>query len=378
MKKHYAQKIINSRYTWIASTLISFVMAQYIFAYKGAEHTDIGQRAINNYMTYAGANLDTCVGTNALMVYRADILNTIVSEDDSNPYGDDAPYLRHFYDPVTGNGLYLFPNRYDSALTRANAYWNTFALPNYRDGNYHEAYLALGRVMHLVMDMGVPAHVNLDRHPASDFYESNYVRTPGNRVHETTISTASDLTTIMRTLALASRNFDSDDVDGLVDLGTRRAGGFTAVEGAGVAQVCYPGAEKAAGGVIKLFYDTIKPTVQFIRPAEGEVHSGLNGVPFEAKAKSYDKQFTDADFIDRVDFDYSEVDSPGYNAWKRAVSIAKFNADSKYTFNWKSSVDDDKVWVSATAIDKGDCESLSGKTWIRIDSTRPKVSNNKP
>jgi hypothetical protein len=164
----------------------------------------------------------------------------------------------------------------------------------------------------------------------------------------------------------------------VVDQGTRRAGGFSDAEGAGIAQVCYPGAEDAAGGIVRLFYDTVRPTVQVLRPIQQEIHSGLVGLPFEAKAHSYQKQFTDADFIRQVNFDFAEVDNPATNDWTNAGNDRTPDTASKYTFNWQNSIDDDKVWVRAIAIDDGDCESLREKTWIKLDCTRPIVTNTKP
>lgn len=346
-----------------------------LFAYQNAEHQDVGTHARDNYAAYVQAHLDTSVGASALTIHWNDVAWGLLHEDDS------PNYLEHFWDPSTGQGLpnvWPFPN-YPSADTRAQNYWNSTDLfPAYRDGNYQLAYRTLGRVIHLAMDMGVPAHVNLDPHPVSDFYESTYITVAGHRVHSTTISTASALHTIMETLALASRNFDSDDRDGLVDLGARRAGGFTDAEGAGIAQVCYPGAEEAAGGIFWIFYDTVKPTVQIVRPVQAEIHSGLIGIPFEAKAHSYQKQFSDADFIQRVDFDYAEADTPATNDWTNAGNDTTPDGSSKYTYNWQNNLDDTKVWVRATALDDGDCESLREKAWIKIDSTRPTVTNTHP
>jgi hypothetical protein len=51
---------------------------------------------------------------------------------------------------------------------------------------------------------------------------------------------------------------------------------------------------------------------------------------------------------------------------------------SKYRLWWYGAIDDDKVWVRAIAVDGGGCESLTGKAWIRMDSTRPSVDNIRP
>lgn len=357
--------------------LILFAISPPLFAYQDAEHQDIGTHARDNYVAYVQAHPDTSVGAIALTMpaHWNDVAWGLLHED------DDPNYLEHFRDPNSGLGLsrFPFPGNYASAETRAQNYWNSNDLfPAYRDGNYQLAYRTLGRVVHLVMDMGVPAHVNLDAHPFAEFYERTYITVANNKVHAITISMADTLHALMQTLALASRNFDSDDVNGTVDQGTRRANGFTAAEGAGIAQVCYPGAEEAAGGIFRLFYNAVRPVVQLLRPVQGEIHSGLLGVPFEANAHSFQKQFSDADFIRKVDFDFAEVDNPATNDWTNAGADTTPDGSSKYTFNWQKSLDDNKVWVRATAIDDGDCESLRDKTQIMVDSTRPTVTYTKP
>jgi hypothetical protein len=218
----------------------------------------------------------------------------------------------------------------------------------------------------------------LDPHPISDFYESTYITVPTNRVGTTGLSSAGTVRDLMHTLATASRNFDSNDRNGLVDVGNRRAGGFTTVEGAGIATVCYPGAIEAVGNLFRLFYDTVKPTVQLDRPVQDDIHSGLIGIPYEAEAHSYDKTFSDVNYIEKVLFAYAEQDTPAVSDWSGAGDDTAFDAANKYTYDWSNSIDDEKVWVRAVAIDKGKCESLPDKVWIKIDSTRPTVTNTSP
>ena len=374
MNDSFVRRTTTSRKLCIFLPLMFLAASGIIFAYQDAEHQDIGIHARNNYVAYVQAHPDTTVGATALTANWNDVAWGLLHED-------DAPnWLQHFWNPITGLGLSRWPRRgnYPSANTRARNYWNSNDLfPAYRDGNYQLAYRTLGRVTHLTMDMGVPAHVNLDEHPISDHYESTYIAVESHRVHATVISTVNSFHGIMDTLARASLNFDSDDVNGVVDRGTRRAGGFTDAECAVIARVCYPGAEQAAGGVFRLFYDTAKPTVLLLRPAQAEIHSGLVGVPFEAKAYSYGRQFSSR-FIRQVNFAYAETDNPATKDWTNAGTSKTPDAASKYTFQWQNTIDDDKVWVRATAIDRGDCESLSKKTWIKIDSTQPTVSNTKP
>jgi len=180
-------------------------------------------------------------------------------------------------------------------------------------------------------------------------------------------------------LAEKSDNFDSDDYDGEVTQGAYRPAPFTDANGAAIANACYKKAIKCSGAVLRLFYQTVKPTVDLLRPVtQGEIHSGLIGIPFEAQAKSYNRPFSDADFIKRVDFEYAEEDAPVPADWTNACSDTTPDAEYKYTCPWTNSIDDDKVWVRAIAIDDGYCDSLLEKIWIKIDSTPPTVTNTSP
>lgn len=67
----------------------------------------------------------------------------------------------HFYNPLTREGLAGFRNAVD--YEKARAYWLR-ALQKYIEGNKEDAYYLLGRMVHLVQDMSVPAHVQVDPH----------------------------------------------------------------------------------------------------------------------------------------------------------------------------------------------------------------------
>jgi hypothetical protein len=66
-------------------------------------------------------------------------------------------------------------------------------------------------------------------------------------------------------------------VDGEVDQGARRTGGFIASEGVAIAQACYPAATLGVGGLFKMFYDTIRPGGSLWYP-QGGWCSGLKGI----------------------------------------------------------------------------------------------------
>lgn len=350
--------------------MLSFVLVgicRGVLAYGPNEHTNIGNQARDNYLAYVAAHPETAVGTNALQNQDnwAAIADTIVSED-----ALPLPRL-HFWNPDGGdNDGWLL---YDSAYTRAKDRWDNYMRPAYKDGNYTVAYQELGRVMHLVMDMGVPAHVNLDGHlpPDEEWYEQTYA--PSNHLAESGLVTAGTLHDMMLNLAEMSDNYDSNDENGEVDQGARRTNGFTMAEGEEIAQTCYRGAIRAAGGVLKLFYDTVQPQAVLVSPVQESIHSGLMGVPLAARVRSYEQPFTSASFIQRVGFKYAEIDSPATNDWIHAGAVY-VPEESIYRLIWRNQIDDNKVWIRAVAIDKGGCESLPVKIWIRIDSTRPEVN----
>lgn len=94
---------------------------------------------------------------------------------------DDSPrYCYHFHDPLqdwgeAGLDMPIFP-QFDSSITYANdpewfyswktarvAYSNAISAGN--EEEYAIVFLTLGHLMHLVSDLGVPAHVRNDPHP---------------------------------------------------------------------------------------------------------------------------------------------------------------------------------------------------------------------
>ncbi len=360
----------------LALILGGFLSARRVVrAYGPAEHHDTGTHAQANYVAYVNAHPDTAVGATA--VSQGENWNQV---DYYLEHEDTLLSLNHFWDPYTGHGLPRdpLPGYFESAEARAEECW-TDALTQYAAHDYSHAYENLGRVAHCVSDMGVPAHTNLDGHPGGDWYEGTYIPSEDHKVHSSDILPGASVFAIMDHLARISSDFDSDDVDGVMDNGTRRANGFTDEEGAGIAQECYPAAEQAVGGLFKLFYDTVKPTVELLRPSEGEVHSGLIGVPLEAMAKSFRREFTDPDFISFVLFAYATADDPRWELdYDLAGTEGDMSPESTYRCTWNNAIDDDKVWLRILAVDDGACESLPAQVWIRIDSTRPTATNAQP
>ena len=86
----------------------------------------------------------------------------------------DPRYLNHFYNPKTGAGLYGFHNAREWAKIQFD-YSGDYSIPsildNYRAGDKLRAYQGVGHILHLLEDMGTPAHARVDPHSDGDPYE---------------------------------------------------------------------------------------------------------------------------------------------------------------------------------------------------------------
>ncbi|MFW5888363.1 MAG: hypothetical protein ACOCVY_01465, partial [Patescibacteria group bacterium] len=103
---------------------------------------------------------------------------------------EDEPVLRcqnHFYNPQTGQGLSDGKYEYlpslpapdwansppgQSVLGMGGDYSWQRAVYYYQQGNKEKAFKSLGHVLHLLQDMGVPAHVRDDAHETGDPLEN--------------------------------------------------------------------------------------------------------------------------------------------------------------------------------------------------------------
>ena len=100
---------------------------------------------------------------------------------------EDSPVTRcwnHYYNPQTGEGLTdgkykYFPGQPTPAWANNPFHQSAFggdyswqrALYLYKQGKEKEAFIALGHVIHLLEDMGVPAHTRNDAHEEGDPFE---------------------------------------------------------------------------------------------------------------------------------------------------------------------------------------------------------------
>lgn len=195
-------------------------------------HPDISGKAIDNWEDH---------DTDCMAQHKEALISGSIHEDDG------SNYMEHFWDEDGGDdcGLHIWPNvKKHSALHRAAAYLRVIDIL-WQSGDHDTPYKTLGRVLHLVEDMGVPAHCNNDPHPAQESYEKTYcpshyaaygsgikIKPPGSEP-----SWLRDR--VMRPLCDMSDNYDSNDGDGEHDKGARRFGFFTEDECAEIADVCY-------------------------------------------------------------------------------------------------------------------------------------------
>jgi hypothetical protein len=145
------------------------------------------------------------------------------------------PWVEHFWSHELGYyGLtepYFSSLTYRSAPERAENYWNDYVIRRWNE-NQQESLYYLGRVVHLLEDMGVPAHVHNDPHPSigdwvdDDDFE-DYVLT---KMNEDNREWQADppknlvfynpnwvLRDFFEHFATITQLYDSDDVDGLGD-----------------------------------------------------------------------------------------------------------------------------------------------------------------
>jgi hypothetical protein len=141
-----------------------------------------------------------------------------------------------------------------------------------------------------------------------------------------------------------------------------------------IAHATYPLAIRAAAGVLRNFYEDIQPVAEIHIPAQGALTSGLvsgdnHGVHFEVFAHSYNGTF----HIDTVDLDYSEdIVTCG---WSDITDLAGLSDSATYLYDWVNSLNGEAIWLRIQGEDTGGCRSVVHTRSIRIDSTRPTISN---
>lgn len=134
---------------------------------------------------------------------------------------------------------------------------------------------------------------------------------------------------------------------------------------------CMPQSEKAVAQVFKVFYETVKPTITVNSPSQNKTYSGANGIPLRA--------FTFYASVFYVNFYYSLAQNPTPQDWIIARTIFTRGSDPhNFEDSWVNTIDAANVLVKVVAFDFSGCESAPVIFSINIDSTQPKVQNQRP
>ena len=144
------------------------------------------------------------------------------AKDEPGP-GGVLSVCNHFWNPdsdtcsVAGCIGNFYCNPYLAQIYFNNALY-------YYNSDKQSSYQNLGWAIHLLEDMSVPAHVNLDSHLLGDSYES-YMKTNYDDYNSNglTYSSYSNLHAFYVNMAEMSDNYDSNGANGEVDNGARRS-----------------------------------------------------------------------------------------------------------------------------------------------------------
>lgn len=326
------------------------------------------------------------------------VSQTLVQEDLDSYLGvSEGNVVYHFWDPASDAGFLLF----ESAKTRASSLFSQ-AATEYRAGHISESFRLLGRVCHLVQDMGVPAHTLLDSHLPKleelrriwgvpffhvcdtlhfgdgDFLHA-YAINRARHFHWTTQvlpPLGFSLGEVMYNVAIVSRRYDSDDCDGTFDQGARRAGGFTVAEGDQVLAVVIPRAEQAVAVVFKLFFDEVRPPRPiFDMPSPGKIYNGSAGIPLRATVVP--RPPATVTNVRSIRFESQDKEGLLPNQWVLIREINVLGTDVAEHL-WQNNFHSGNMIVRAVALDAAGCDSPPATVTIQIDSTPPKILNQKP
>jgi hypothetical protein len=88
-------------------------------------------------------------------------------DTDASAYNPISPrflvWAHHFYEFTSGKGVLDKSGAYDWAMTQPERNWQS-AINAYRAGSYESAFTYMGSVIHLLQDVGTPAHTRKDIH----------------------------------------------------------------------------------------------------------------------------------------------------------------------------------------------------------------------
>lgn len=297
-----------------------------------------------------------------------------------NPWDDLVPVVKHFWN--WRGGYYAGLYGADSSVDRAHKYfsggygiegkYDTDWSQNtgirrgvrdhgiiylYRQGNKAQAYWYLGHAAHLLEDLTVPAHEHLWPHadPGSDAYETymatNYPR--WDSMPTNAIEVFPTLYQIFLETAKVSEQFDAgfgggenEGIDGTVDKGERRKGGFTPKKLDEEADVLMPLAFEKVASLFRYFYKVVDE-----EPPRIELHLRRSGHTVVLTA--------DASAISGIDrlgyrFEYAELKPNQAIAWNPiqpgpTISTVRYtpNPEVAYAFRVKCESGAGRIGISA-------------------------------
>ncbi len=345
-----------------------------------AIHMFLSLKAYAQYSSqFEGGELAKFIGAAAGDKPASDNHDTVVAgafEEDKaykNPFNEVAPELRHFWN--WGGGAYAGMAGYDSSVNRSQKFFTGgFGLDGaydknwsensgklrgtkgqgaealYRAGDKAKAYWYLGHAAHLVQDLTVPAHALLWPHvlPGTEAYE-HYIRDYFGRwsgVPNEPVERFESLYDLFLETAKITTRFDtgsgsgSKGMDGSVDRGSRRAGGFTEEELNAEGDVLVPLAVRRVAALFLYFYkrvDQAPPRVTLADPIAAP--GGL--IFLQASAED------EVSGVDRTGyrFHYRELTVKGWSAWtptapETSGPAAEFQAAAGARYEFKAEARD--------------------------------------
>lgn len=200
----------QQRLLWVAGAIVC-AAGQVAMGFGNGPHGDVAGQGINNYLVWVNQDNDGRVGE-IVSTYSSQIVAGSVEED------GDLRQRNHFWDPDTGTGYWLGIPALEYAEELYADALSAYETERYSEGFGTGAYNYLGRVIHLIGDMSVPAHVLIDEHINGDTYET-YMGTAAHyeNIPATGIETGT-LEQLMRYVAEIADDYDSDDIRGETSL----------------------------------------------------------------------------------------------------------------------------------------------------------------
>ncbi len=329
----------------------------------------------------------------------------------ANPWNESRPYFRHLWDHdsnfnrVFDDGWSVF----DSAANRAVKYftggygadgrydtdWGNNGTQGhgitwmYQNGNETQAFDWLGHAAHLLQDLTVPAHSHADGHGREivgiDSYEEFYIGVDNNWTqwgHPATqdrggptgdIGRPTNLFNYMTTVVNTTDNFDSDQVDGQVDQGSRNH--YSLTEGwhiddddsRTIGDTLMPLSMKATAELIRYFYhqvDSSDPVITFTQFSSDP----NNPTPVNTSTVSVSGSASDPQSgIGISQYDYLT----GY--WNGSMWVdVKFHGPGEATQNL-GPFEDGLYYTYLRAENGGGAKGTSGFSYFLVDTSEPDV-----